>query len=199
MTEVFSRPKTVGILLFDDVELLDFAGPLQIFTTARYLFETTFNQIDTIAFHPSIKVAKCDLEIKVNRLLTLSDADYDILIIPGGIGTRNIIRDESMLRFISALVQRSHVVCTVCTGSLILAKLGMLSGIRATTHYAAIDTLISIDCSIIVDRSARFIDHERIIISEGVSAGMDMSFYVLSKYYGEQVADEVKKYLEYQY
>ena len=68
---------------------------------------------------------------------------------------------------------------------------------KATTHFGALDDLALLDPTIDIDRSARFYDHGQVIVSEGVSAGMDMSFYILSKYFGEDISNEVKRYIEY--
>lgn len=189
-------PSTVGIYLFDNVELLDFAGPMQVLSSAEYVKKGAFKSISTVASKPSIMVSKTSMNVTVDYVINDSIA-FDLLIIPGGFGTRPILQDDEELFKIDQLVKKSEVCASVCTGSLILAKLGFLKGLRATTHFAAIDILQRLDDSIIVDRSKRYHDHERFIIAEGVSAGIDMSFYLLTKYFGKELSDTVKKYIEY--
>ena len=121
----------------------------------------------------------------------------DLFIIPGGFGTRLLVKDNDALRKIDKLTQKSELNASVCTGSLVLAKLMKLNHLKATTHFAATDLLTKLDPSIIVDRSKRYHDHGHIIVAEGVSAGIDMSFHLLRKNYGSEVADKVKKYIEY--
>ncbi len=192
-------PATVGVFLFDQVELLDFAGPLQVLAAAKHLYSDTIDNIDVIAFQESIEVAKCGLTVRPNVLWSPVERGYDLLIIPGGIGTRAIIKDQLALVKFKALIEKSKIICTVCTGSLLLAKLGMLSHRRATTHFGAVDDMIEIDPSVIIDRTCRYIDHGDVVIAEGVSAGIDMAFYLLSKFYGEDISNEVKTYLEYRH
>lgn len=189
--------QSVGILLFDEVELLDFAGPLQVFTSARYLFPDIIPSITTIAFEPSIKVSKSLIEIIPNHVIDHENDVFDLFLIPGGMGTRALIKNDIILEKIDQLIIKSSLCCSVCTGALVLAKLGHLQNKKATTHYAAIDLLVELDSSIIPDRSERYIDHGHIIISEGVSAGIDMSFYILQKLYGKELSEDVRKYIEY--
>ena len=187
---------SVGILLFDDVELLDFAGPLQVFSAARYVDDKVLPVIETIGASKTISVAKCDLRIEVHTAID-NAGPYDLFLIPGGMGTRALIKDEEMLSQIDRIFEASSVNCSVCTGSLVLAQLGKLSGMAATTHYAATDLLTKLDNSIVVDRSRRVIDHGDVVISEGVSAGIDMSFHLLTRYFGREFSDTVRRYIEY--
>jgi len=112
-------------------------------------------------------------------------------------GTRPIIKNQASLISIDDLLSRTKIVATVCTGSLILAQLGRLKDKKATTHFMALDKLKSIDASIDIDRSRRYHDHGDVIISEGVSAGIDMSLHLIARFYGDDKADKVRKYVEY--
>lgn len=193
MTEA---PRRIGILLFDDIELLDFAGPLQVFTSLQSLFPETIDTVDTIGLSRVITVSKCLLEIKCQ--LTIEEAgNYDLIVIPGGMGTRSILKNKCELSTIKSLIDRSKITTSVCTGSLILAKLGLLHNKRATTHHKALDLLQELDETIIIDRASRYIDHGQMIISQGVSAGIDMSFYLVEKYHGKSISEHVRDYIEY--
>lgn len=186
----------IGILLFDGVELLDFAGPMQVFSSFQYIYPKLCKSVITIGLTDPISVSKTGLKITPHQTIE-EVADLDLFIIPGGSGTRSIIKDDAGLKMIAEISHLTEIVGSVCTGSLILAKLGMLSGLKATTHFAAIDLLSSLDSTIEVDRTKRYHDHDHIIVSEGVSAGIDMSLYLISKHYSPKHADQVKEYIEY--
>jgi transcriptional regulator GlxA family with amidase domain len=186
----------IGILLFDGVELLDFAGPMQVLSSAAYVDEGLIESIQTIGLSREITVSKTSMKIAVDELLQNVN-ELDLLVIPGGFGTREIIKNQGYLNSLEPLVDSTPVVASVCTGSLVLAKLGVLGGLKATTHFAATDIMNKIDPTINVDRSKRYYDNGKYVIAEGVSAGIDMSFYLLKRLFSEEVSDKVKKYIEY--
>ena len=120
----------------------------------------------------------------------------DILVIPGGFGTRALLRDEPTLAWIRSAASSASLVTSVCTGALLLAQGGLLAGRRATTHWAAHDLLASLDPSIQVDRQSRVVS-DGVVTSAGVSAGIDMAFDVVEQLCGKAVADETAHYIEY--
>jgi len=186
----------VGILLFDNVELLDFAGPMQVFSSAQYVDEQLIDDIITLGNQKEIIVSKTRMKVNIDKHIS-EVGMLDVLIIPGGFGTRPLIHDDEFLSDVKDLVHRSKIVLTVCTGSLLLAKLGVISNLTATTHYAAIELLSKLDPTIKVDRSKRYHDNGKYVISEGVSAGIDASFYLLKRLFNGDVSAQVKKYIEY--
>ncbi len=188
--------KTIGILLFDDVELLDFAGPLEVFGAANYIKENGLLDIETVGLSARIKVSKSDLDIRPDKVLDAS-LGYDLFVIPGGFGTRPIIKDDETLGRIGAVIENSKRIATVCTGSLVLAKLGYLKNKRATSHHLALDILKAQDESITIEENKRYIDLGEIITSAGVSAGIDMSLYLLEKEFGGEVRKKTAEYIEY--
>ena len=188
--------KNIGVLLFDEVELLDFAGPVQVFSSLGALYPDLEINLMTIGLTKQVSVSKIGMTL--NADVTIEQAnDIDLFIIPGGMGTRPLVKDDRHLNQIEKVIDRASHVASVCTGSLVLAKLGKLSGLKATTHFAATDILTKLDPSIIVDRSRRFHSYDKVTISEGVSAGIDMSFYLTEKWYGRDKSEEVRKYIEY--
>ena len=186
----------IGILLFDGVELLDFAGPMQVLSSAAYVDEQLVESIKTIGLTREISVSKTTLKIQVDELLQNVE-NLDLLVIPGGFGTREIVKNEGYLNALSPLVEQSEVVASVCTGSLVLAKLGVLGGLRATTHFAAVDLMAKLDPTITIDRSKRYYDNGKYVIAEGVSAGIDMSFHLLERLFSQELSDQGRKYIEY--
>ena len=120
----------------------------------------------------------------------------DILVVPGGFGTRPLVEDRGVLDWITDRAATASQVTSVCTGSLLLASAGLLAGRRATTHWGALDLLSEIDASIQVQRDERVVA-DGIISSAGVSAGIDMSLSVVARLCGVEVAEETAHYMEY--
>jgi len=120
----------------------------------------------------------------------------DLLVVPGGFGTRALLDDSETLEWIRGAAKAARRVTSVCTGSLLLAKAGLLEGRRATTHWAALDLLESLASGATVERELRVVD-DGVISSAGVAAGIDMAFYVVERLFGREVADETAHYIEY--
>jgi transcriptional regulator GlxA family with amidase domain len=201
---VTSAPRqTVGILIFDDVEVLDFAGPFEVFSRTRTVAGAESRRSDDSAPFETFTVARTrDVVTAIGGLQVLphrgwSDAPpIDILVVPGGFGTRALLHDEPTLTWIRDAAARARQVTSVCTGALLLAKIGLLRGKRATTHWAGLDLLATIDPTIHVQRERRVV-HDDVFTSAGVSAGIDMSFAVVEQICGREVALETAHYIEY--
>ncbi|MBX9784778.1 MAG: DJ-1/PfpI family protein [Chitinophagaceae bacterium] len=197
----------VAIFIFNEVEVLDFAGPFEVFSVAGLRtrsvppFEVfTAAQFDTIN-------ARNHLTIKPTYTLEKAPK-ADIIVIPGGggfhadgtpFGSRREMNNPIVLKWIQEQSANAQLTLSVCTGSLILAKAGLLEGKEATTHFLAIDSLRKISDNITVKEKTRFADNGNIITSEGVSAGIDMSLHVVAKLLGKETADETAKYMQYDY
>jgi transcriptional regulator GlxA family with amidase domain len=195
--------KTVGIFIFDDVEVLDFAGPFEVFSRTRTVAGSESRRTDDSAPFETFTVARSRDAVTAIGGLTVTpryswaDApSIDILVVPGGFGTRALLTDEATLRWIRQTSAASRQVTSVCTGALLLAKAGLLRGKRATTHWAGLDLLASIDPTIHVQRDRRVV-HDGVFTSAGVSAGIDMSFAVVEQICGRDVASETAHYIEY--
>ena len=117
-------------------------------------------------------------------------------MIPGGFGTRPLLDDEAVLEWIRTTAHTAKRVTSVCTGSLLLARAGLLAGRSATTHWGALDLLAKLDPSVTVERDLRVVD-DGCLTSAGVSAGIDMAFDLLEAMHGHEVAEETAKYIEY--
>ena len=193
----------VGILIFDEVEVLDFAGPFEVFSRTRLLKGAGSRRSDDSApFNPfTISIDKKPVTatggLKIISDYTIKDCPkIEILIIPGGFGTRTLLNNESLLSWIKSIADQATTTSSVCTGSLLLAKAGLLEGKRATTHWGAIEALKSISKDIQVINNRRIVNDE-IITSAGVSSGIDMAFMLVENLYGEQVASDTAKYIEF--
>jgi transcriptional regulator GlxA family with amidase domain len=195
--------QTVGILIFDDVEVLDFAGPFEVFSRTRLVPGSDSRRSDDSAPFDTFTVARSPGAVtaigglKVIPHYSWADAPpIDILVVPGGFGTRALLQDEAMLAWIRDTAARSSQVTSVCTGALLLAKIGLLNGRRATTHWAGLDLLASLDPTIQVQRDTRVVS-DGVVTSAGVSAGIDMAFSIVERLCGRDVADETAHYIEY--
>jgi len=195
--------RRVGIFIFDGVEVLDFAGPFEVFSRARLVGGAESRRSDDTAPFDVFTVARSRGTVAAIGGLTIAPAyswddapPIDILVVPGGFGTRALLHDDPVLAWLRDAASRASLVASVCTGALLLAKIGLLAGRRATTHWAAHDLLASIDPSIEVDRTARVVS-DGVFCSAGVSAGIDMAFDVVERLCGKSVADETAHYIEY--
>jgi transcriptional regulator GlxA family with amidase domain len=193
----------VGILIFDGVEVLDFAGPFEVFSRTRLTPGVESRRTDESAPFHVFTVARTGDEISATGGLRVrpqhSFADtprIDLLVVPGGFGTRALMEDRETLEWIRRTAAAARQVTSVCTGSLLYAKAGMLRGRRATTHWGALDLLERLDTGVKVERALRVVD-DGIITSAGVASGIDMAFYVVERLHGKVVADETAHYIEY--
>jgi len=190
--------RTVGILLFDEVEVLDFAGPFEVFSLASYLEsgEKAFS-VKTVSETGGLIRARNGLMVTPEYSFD-NAPDFDILIVPGGYGAEEI--EIHNARLIKWLQNRSHQVellASVCTGAFLLAKAGVLNGKRATTHWMDIDRLQKEFPEVHVVRGKKYVDEGAVITAGGISAGINMSFYVVKKLLGEDVARATAKRMEY--
>ena len=194
-----------AILIFDGVEVLDFAGPFEVFSRTRTVpgFESRRSE-DSAPFRV-FTVAKQASEIRATGELRVTphfgfaDAPtIDLLLVPGGMGTRALVQDPETIAWISRVSAAAQLTTSVCTGAALLAQAGLLQGKPATTHFGSYDWLASIDPTIQIERGVRYVD-DGVISSAGVSAGIDMAFAVVAKRCGLDVARETAAYIEYRY
>ncbi len=191
-----NRARNVAIFIFDEVEVLDFCGPFEVFSvTGKRDGLNPFN-VYTVAQERRAILARNELSI--NPRYTFADCPApDILLIPGGFGTRREMHNSTVLDWVKRHSQTTELLLSVCTGALVLAKANLLDGLSATTHHGAIELLRETAPDTKVEPDQRFIDNGKIIISAGISAGIDMSLYVVAKLLGQAQAWETAKYMEY--
>ena len=197
------QPWSVAILLFDDVEVLDFAGPFEVFSRTRLEPGAASRRSEDSAPFRVFTVAAGRAPVRATGgLVVMPDRGFedapavDLLVVPGGFGTRALMKDERALAWIRSRTASAQRVASVCTGSLVLAEAGLLDGRRATTHWAALDLLESLGRGIRVEREARVVD-DGVISSAGVASGMDMALAVVEQRCGRAVAEDTAKYIEY--
>jgi cyclohexyl-isocyanide hydratase len=185
--------RNVGIVVFDDVEELDFTGPLEVFGSAAKLDHDSFRVF-------TVGVGKKNVK-GVNGLQAVADYTLDtcprvdILVVPGGRGTRRLMHDSGLLRFVQEASKTGELVTSVCTGALILASAGLLEGKKATTHHSALEELAKFPKVEVVKR--RYVRQGKVITAAGISAGIDMALFVVRSLHGPGLARDAQADMEY--
>jgi transcriptional regulator GlxA family with amidase domain len=195
--------QTVGILIFDDVEVLDFCGPFEVFATTQTPGQDgqddTARPFNVITIAERAATVRCRGGLLVQPHHTIDDHPLlDILVVPGGWGTRREVHNDRLLDWIAAQDQQTMLTTSVCTGAFLLAARGLLDGRQATTHWASIERLRQTHPAIEVRDDRRWVDSDRIITSAGVSAGIDMALHVVARLLGVEVAQETARRMEYE-
>ncbi|MBI5585664.1 MAG: DJ-1/PfpI family protein [Deltaproteobacteria bacterium] len=193
---MISDPRKVAILIFDDVEVLDFCGPFEVFSVTGLLTPPPPFSVYTVAETAGPITARNGLSVNP-RYTTRECPAPDILLIPGGMGTRREIHNRALTDWIARRAEQVELILSVCTGALLLAKAGLLDGLEATTHHGALDLLRQHTPRTKISPEKRFIDNGKVIVSAGISAGIDMSLYVVGRLLGEDEALQTARYMEY--
>jgi transcriptional regulator GlxA family with amidase domain len=191
-----NRSRNVAILLFDEVEVLDFGGPFEVFSVAGRRDHRDLFNVFTVAENAGPVLARNRLSI--NPHYSIRDCPTpEILVVPGGYGSRREMHNPKLIDWIKHTARNAELVLSVCTGALLLAKAQLLEGLSATTHHGAFDLLEEIAPNTKVQRAQRVVDNGKVILSAGISAGIDMSLYVVAKLHGIEQARETAAYMEY--
>jgi transcriptional regulator GlxA family with amidase domain len=186
----------VAILVFPEVEVLDFAGPFEVFAVTNELTGSETFHTFTVAENPGSTRARNGLKIIPDHTFETAPSPH-LLIVPGGFGTRALLRKPGVLEWIRQRARRAEHVVSVCTGSLVLAQAGLLHGLRATTHYEMLGELAALAPQTEIDPNVRFTDNGHILTSAGISAGIDVSLHVVAQLLGVEVASRTARYMEY--
>jgi transcriptional regulator GlxA family with amidase domain len=188
---------STSILIFDDVEVLDFAGPFEVFSVTGRRQQLDPFDVFTVAERPAPVLARNGLSINPRHSFTTAPRP-DIVLVPGGYGTRREMKNPVMLEWVNATSRDAQFVLSVCTGALVLGAAGLLDGLQATTHFGAFEELRTVAPRTELRPDARIVDNGRIVLSAGVSAGIDMSLHVVSRLFGPEMAAETARYMEYE-
>lgn len=190
-----NQPRNLAILLFDDVEVLDFGGPYEVFSVANRFSEPAPFNVFTVA--EKSPVSACN-GLSVNPAHFIDNCPApDVLIVPGGIGTRTELNNELLIDWIKRAADTAEIVLSVCTGALLLGKAGLLNGLDVTTHHVAYELLRELVPSASVHEDRRFIDNGKVITSAGIAAGIDTSLHLVERLLGSEVAASTAKQMEY--
>jgi len=193
------KRKKVGILLFDEVEVLDFAGPFEVFSITETIEEKEKAfEVHTVARTKSVIHARNGLKILPDYDF-LDAPSFDIVIVPGGYGAEEIeIHNQVTIDWLKEIAATTEIMASVCTGAFLLAKAGLLDGKEVTTHWMDTDRLEKEYPEIKVIRGVKYVDQYPIITSGGISAGINMSFYIVKKILGQDVEKNTAKRMEYE-
>jgi transcriptional regulator GlxA family with amidase domain len=186
----------IGIALFDGAEELDWAGPWEVL--AAWSHQWPADDVDVFTVARTHDVVTCAKGLKV-----LPDHSWeaspplDVLVYPGGRGTRRELEDDVVLRWLRDERQRGTLMTSVCTGSLVYAAAGLLRDRPATTYWNELGLLRELDPSIDVRADDRFVDSGEVITAAGVSAGIDMALHLVARLHSIERAKEVRRYIQY--
>ncbi len=186
----------VGILLFPGVELLDFAGPHEVFSATKDATGFDFFHVFTVAKDEGNIISRNGLEV-VPDYTFLFHPPIQILIVPGGEGSKAIIGQDAYLTWLEKVHENTMLTTSVCSGARLLARAGLLHYLQATTHHSVAEDIRQLSPSTQLDLSQRFIEQGRIITAGGISAGIDMALHVVKKFFGGKIAHQIQIYMEY--
>jgi transcriptional regulator GlxA family with amidase domain len=182
-----TEPPPVALVVWDGVELLDLAGPGQVFATAGC-------SVTVVAARPGPVSSQGFLTLVPAGLVR--DVRGGILVVPGGSSDR-ARADVDLMDGIRRAAESVDLILSVCTGALLLARAGLLDGLRATTWHGALSELRALSPGTEVVDGVRWVDNGRIVTAAGVSAGIDASLHVVARLLGTAVRDRVARYMEY--
>ncbi|HEU5338849.1 MAG TPA: DJ-1/PfpI family protein [Sulfuricaulis sp.] len=193
--------KSVGIVVFEDVEVLDFSGPFEVFSVTRLNDEHRYQEPSPFEVRLIAETSQSVTTtggMKVLPHFTFENCPVlDVLVVPGGIGTRKEMKNAAMLAFVKSRAPKAEVLTSVCTGALVLGSAGLLDGRRATTHWRSLELLEQLFPRVNVDKTSHVVEDGNVFTSAGISAGIDMALKVVAHYFGEVVARATAKHMEY--
>ena len=185
----------IAIAVFEGAEELDFAGPWEVLAAWRDLCA---DDLEVLLVGDSREPVTCAKGMRVVPHTTWIDlGDFDVLLYPGGRGTRALLGDEAIRRRLEALKDGGTLLTSVCTGSLVYADAGLLDGRPAATYWQAFDELLALGKAIEPRRDERFVDDGDIVTAAGVSAGIDMALHLVGRLGSPDQARQVRRYIQY--
>lgn len=191
-----NKKRNIAILIFDDAEVLDFAGPFEVFSVTSELNNQELLNVFTIAKEKvPIKAVN---GLSVNPKYSFDDhPPINLLIIAGGAGTRQQMEDEDTLKWITQTKDQLEYLVSICSGARLLGVLGLLDNSAYCTHHEVYEHMKQIVPSGIPQANARFVRSGNIFTSGGISAGIDLSFHIVALLHGENIALKTATYMEY--
>lgn len=195
--------KRVGIVLFDGVDILDFCGPFEVFSVTR--LDEERRREESSPFETLLVAERPNAVTAVGGMTVLPHVTFescphlDILVSPGGWGTRRELKNQIMLDWLRSRAAEAETVTAVCTGSMLLGFAGLLNGLHATTHWRSLDWMRASFPAVTVEYDKHYVEDGRVFTSAGISAGIDMSLKVVARYYGEDISRATARHMEYPY
>ena len=195
--------KIVGIVLFNDIEVLDFCGPFEVFSVTRLNEEK--RREEPSPFEVLLVAEQIEHIVTTGNMKVIPDYTFescpklDILCVPGGWGTRTELKNPAMLDWVRSPASEVELLTSVCTGSMLLGFAGLLNGHHATTHWRSLDWMRESFPSVSVEYDKHVVEDDALFTSAGISAGIDMALKVVARYCGESVARATARHMEYAY
>jgi transcriptional regulator GlxA family with amidase domain len=195
-TECDATAVRIGIALFDEAEELDFAGPWEVL--AAWATQWPDDGVEVFTVADTLEPVTCAKGLRVLPDATWETAgQIDVLVYPGGMGTRPQLGDEQVRERLRGLAGNGTLMTSVCTGSLVYADAGLLDGRPATTYWSQLDLLASLGSDIDVRGEERFVDAGEVVTAAGVSAGIDMALHLVARLHSTERARDVRRYIQY--
>jgi transcriptional regulator GlxA family with amidase domain len=193
--------RCVAILVFPDVEVLDFCGPFEVFSTTRLDEDRRRDEpspYEVVLVAGGVGPVVASGGLKVVPDYGLDDCPVaDVLLVPGGWGTRREMGNTRLLEWIAGRAEQAALLASVCTGALLLGRAGLLAGRQATTHWKALDLLRETVPTATVRDDLHVVEDGDIITSAGISAGIDLALHVVARHHGEPAARATARHMEY--
>ncbi len=195
--------RRVGILVFPEVEVLDVCGPFEVFAVTR--LDEEMRRETPSPFEVLLVAERTQPVTATGGLRVLPDHDLascpalDLLVVPGGWGTRREIANRVLIDWIAARGANVATLTSVCTGAMLLGEAGLLDGRRATTHWRSLDWMTERFPRVTVERDRHWVEDGHVITSAGISAGIDMALRVVARLHGEPVARATARHMECRY
>ncbi|HEU4367630.1 MAG TPA: DJ-1/PfpI family protein [Methylomirabilota bacterium] len=195
--------KRVGILVFPDVEVLDFCGPFEVFSVTR--LNEQLRREEPSPFEVLLVAEQAGTVTTTGGMKVTPDhaidtcPPLDILVVPGGWGTREQIKNARLLDWIKERARQVETLTSVCTGSMLLGQAGLLDGRHATTHWRSLQWMRDSFPAVTVEEKLHVVEDGNVLTSAGISAGIDMALRVVTRYHGETVARNTARNMEYRY
>jgi transcriptional regulator GlxA family with amidase domain len=186
----------IGIALFDGAEELDWAGPWEVL--AAWSRQWPEDDVDVFTVARTHDLVTCAKGLRVLPDHSWDSAPpLDVVVYPGGLGTRRELKDEAVLAWLRGERQRGTLMTSVCTGALVYAAAGLLRDRPATTYWRELTLLREIEPTVELREDDRFVDSGEVITAAGVSAGIDMALHLVARLHSVQRAREVRRYIQY--
>jgi transcriptional regulator GlxA family with amidase domain len=193
--------RKVGVLVFPEVEVLDFCGPFEVFSVARLVEDRRRQdpspyEVVLVAEQPGVIVTTGGLKVVADH--TFDDCTpLHVLVVPGGWGTRREMMNDRLITWLEEQARQVTTLTSVCTGSLLLGKAGLLDGKRATTHWRVLEEMRKLFPAVKVINDQHVVEEGDLLTSAGISAGVDMALRVVTRHHGEAIARATARYMEY--
>ncbi len=191
----------IGIYIYPEAEVLDFAGPYEVFTTAARVYARAHPQSDKlfnvflIAEKMETVAARANFNIQPHYTIE-NHPRVDVLLIPGGVHTYELEK-PNVIAWITKNSQTAGLTASVCTGAFLLAKANVLQGLSCTTHWEDIEDLRAMFPSLDIRENTAWVDNGRVVTSAGISAGVEMALHLITKLAGKELAIKTARQMQY--